>query len=139
MLERYDYGRGRRLACAYVAVNRVCVEVDRVACFNLMGRLAVPDIERSREQIEKLATSVLMRTWYAALLQGQELRIVRIELPIRYMIAETLEEICRVIGSGLRQSHALVAAMHPEQRLRLRIEEVAQVFGKHHGYPRPIA
>src|ERR1700722_2066879 len=132
MLKGYDYGRGGRLACAHVAMNRVCVEVDRVACLNLMGRLTVPDIKRSREQIEKLATGVLMRPWHAPLLQGQELCVVRIELPVRYMVAETLEEVCRVVGSGLRQPHSLVPAMHPEQCLRLRIEEVAQIFREDH-------
>ena len=100
--------------------------------------LPVPHIERAREQIKKLASCMLMRTRHAAFLHRQKLRKVRIELPVRNLIAQALEEVRRVVGAGLRQAHALVAPMHTKQRLRLWIEEVAQILREDHGDARQI-
>ena len=125
-------------AGADIAVNRVRVEVDRVARFDVVRGLAMPDVERARKQIKKLAAGMLMRTRHTALLHRQKLREVGIELPVRNVIAQALEEVRRVVGAGLRQAHALVASMHAKQRLRLRFEEVAQIFGEHHGDAREI-
>jgi hypothetical protein len=128
MLQRHNHRCGSHFAGADVAVNSVCVEVDCVACFDVVRCLTVPDIERSRQQIKKLATGVLVCPRHTAILLGEKLREIRIELAVRNQVPQALKEVRRVIGAGLRQAHSLVAAMHPEQRLRLRVEKVAQVL-----------
>ena len=118
---------------AHVAVNRVRIEVDGVTRCHMVRRFPMPHIKRPRQEIEKLAADMLMRARHAALLHRQKLREIGIELPVRNVIAQALEEVRRIVGAGLRQAYALVAAMHSKQRLRLRLEEVGQVLGEHHG------
>src|SRR5580692_9528812 len=130
MLQRHDDSCGRRLPTANVAVNRIRVEVDGVACLDVVHGFAMPHIKRAREQIEKLAACMLMRAGRAALLDRQKLGEVGIELSVWNVITQTLKVVRRSVSAGLRQTHALIAAMNAEKRLRLRIEEVAQVFGE---------
>src|ERR1700759_5288465 len=120
MLQRHDHRRGRGLACANVAVNGMRVEVDGIPGFDMMCRLAMPDVKRPRQKIKKLTAGMLMRPWQTALLHWEKLGEVRVELAVGNKVAQALEEVRRIVGAGLWQAHTLIAAMHPEQRLRLR-------------------
>src|SRR6266566_9155196 len=133
MLQRHNHGCGGRFSDAEITVNRVRIEVYRVARFDAVRDLAMPDIERSRQQIKKLAASVLMRAGHTAFFYWQKLREVGIELPVGNVITQALEEVRGVVDTGLRQAHALIASMHAKQRSRFRLKKVAQIFGEHHG------
>src|SRR5258705_2928409 len=112
MLQRHNHRRGRRFSNAKIAVNRVCIEIDGITSFDMVGELPMTNIETSRQQIEKLATGMLMRARHASFLQRQKLREVGIKLSIRHVIPQALKEIRRIVDSGLRKAHALVASMH---------------------------
>src|SRR6266699_1902652 len=101
MLQRHNHGCGGRFSDAEITVNRVRIEVDRVARFDAVGDLAMPDIERSRQQIKKLAAAVLMRAGHAAFLDWRRLRAVALELPAGHLIPQALEEVRGVVATGL--------------------------------------
>ena len=133
LLQGDDEGSGGGVAYADVAVDSVGVEVDGVACFDVVGNLSVPDVELTGEQEEELAADVLVGAGFAVALVGEELGEVGVEQAVGDEVTEALEVVGRVGDAGLRQTHALLAAMDTEEGLGFGIEEVAEVFREDHG------
>lgn len=128
-----DQRAGWGVAVADVAVRGFGVEVNGVAGFDVVRRLAVAYFERAGEEIEELAAGVLVRSRHTRGLEGKELGKVGVELAVGHEVAEALEEVGGVVDAGLRKAHSLAAPVDAEERLRLRLEEVAEVLGEDHG------
>ena len=76
---------------------------------------AVVHAERAGEHVEELAAGVLVRADGWPAFGGQELGEVGVDLAVGHQVAEALKEVGRVVDAGLRQAHAVLAAMDAEE------------------------
>jgi len=93
--------------------------------------LPVRDPQSTSHDIEELEATMLVEVGVGAF-AGLELGEVGIELAVGNEIAEALEEVVRILCSGLRESHAVLDAMDAEDGLRSGIEEVVEVLAEDH-------
>src|SRR5690349_11105358 len=80
---------------------------------------------------EELTAFVAMRSDFA--LAREKLCEIGVELPVGDEVAETFKIVVGVSGSGFREAKTFCTTMNAKESLRLRLEEVAEVFGEDHG------
>jgi len=93
---------------------------------------AMMQFEFAIEDVEKLVARMHVRPRLPGLLQGNEFGEVRVHVTVGDHVAEALKKVRRIFDAGLRQTHAILAAMDPEHRLRFCLEEVGQILREHH-------
>src|SRR5450631_170357 len=91
------------------------------------------DFQFTFQQVEKFIPRMYVRPDVCSLFQGNKLRVIGVQLTIGDHVAEAFKKIGGIVHSRLRQAHALLLLVNPEERVRLRLKEVREIFAEDHG------
>jgi hypothetical protein len=99
----------------------------------------LPDLKLAIEHIEKLISRMHVRLGLHLLGEGDKLGEIGVHMAVGHHVSKALEVVGGGGNSGLRQPHALLAAVNPEDGVGLGLEKIGEVLGKDHGDAGEIA